>query len=272
MSLATAALDVRLGGRPILSNVTLSLEPGTFVGLVGPNGAGKTTLLRTLAGLVAPAEGHVFLDRVPLAGISRDARARRIAVLFQGQGAGWPMRVRDLVALGRLPHRRAFGGLDATDWAAIARAMARTDTAQFAERTEPTLSSGERMRVLLARALAVEAEWLLADEPITALDPAHQLDAMTLFRSVALAGTGVVAVLHDLSLAARFCDRIVVLGEGRVAADGHPDVALTDRLLSDVFGVTVCRGAGPDGTPYILPWNRSGPHPEDIDAVLPKQP
>ncbi|KQP62195.1 ABC transporter ATP-binding protein [Methylobacterium sp. Leaf112] len=272
MSLATAALDVCLGGRAILSDITLSLERGTLVGLVGPNGAGKTSLLRTLAGLVAPTKGRVDLDGMPLKGISRDARAKRIAVLFHGAGAGWPMQVQDLVALGRLPHRRAFGGLDGADHAAINRAMTRTDVARFAERTEPTLSSGERMRVLLARALAVEAEWLLADEPITALDPAHQLDAMTLLRSVALAGTGVVAVLHDLSLAARFCDRIVVLGEGRVAADGHPDVALTDRLLSDVFGVTVCRGAGPDGTAYILPWNRSGPLTEEIDATFPKQP
>ena len=177
MSLATAALDVRLGGRVILSDITLSLERGTLVGLVGPNGAGKTSLLRTLAGLVAPTKGRVDLDGMPLKGISRDARAKRIAVLFHGAGAGWPMQVQDLVALGRLPHRRAFGGLDGADHAAINRAMTRTDVARFAERTEPTLSSGERMRVLLARALAVEAEWLLADEPITALDPAHQLDA-----------------------------------------------------------------------------------------------
>jgi len=209
---------------------------------------------------------------MPLKGFSRDARAKRIAVLFQGAGAGWPMQVRDLVALGRLPHRRAFGGLDSTDHAAINRAMTRTDVARFAERIEPTLSSGERMRVLLERALAVEAESLLADEPITALDPVHQLDAMTLLRSVALAGTSVVAVLHDLTLAARFCDRIVVLGAGRLVADGRPDVVLTDRLLADAFGVTACRGAGPDGTAYILPWNRSGPHPEDIDAAFPHQP
>lgn len=268
MSLATEAMDVSLGGRAILSDVTLSLERGTLVGLVGPNGAGKTTLLRTLAGLITPTNGRVVLDGTPLAAIARDARAKRIAVLFQGAGAGWPMRVRDLVALGRLPHRRSFGSLDASDHAAIARALARTDTAQFAERTEPTLSSGERMRVLLARALAVEAAWLLADEPITALDPAHQLDAMTLLRNVALAGTGVVAVLHDLTLAARFCDRVVVLDAGRLVADGKPEAVLTDRLLADAFGVTVRRGAASDGTPYILPWNRSGPHAEDIDAAF----
>ncbi|MBO1022816.1 ABC transporter ATP-binding protein [Methylobacterium sp. SD274] len=271
MTLATASLDVRLGGRAVLSNVSLSLERGALVGLVGPNGAGKTTLLRALAGLVTSTKGHVALDGMPLDGITRGARAKRIAVLFQGGNANWPMQVRDLVALGRLPHRRAFGGLDASDHAAIARAMARTDMTRFAERTEPTLSSGERMRVLLARALAVEAEWLLADEPITALDPAHQLDAMMLLRSVASAGTGVVAVLHDLSLAARFCDRIVVLDAGRVVVDGCPDVALTDRLLASVFGVAVLRGVAPDGSPYILPWNRSGPKPEDIDAAFPKR-
>ena len=268
MSLATDAIDICLGGRVVLSGVTLSLEPGRFVGLVGPNGAGKTTLLRALAGLVTPTKGQVILDGAPLVSIARDARAKRIAVLSQGVGASWPMRVRDLVALGRLPHRRAFGGIDADDHAAIARAMARTDTVQFAERIEPTLSSGERMRVLLARALAVEAGWLLADEPITALDPAHQLDAMTLLRSVATAGTGVVAVLHDLSLAARFCDRIVVMEAGRLVADGHPDIVLTDRQLANVFGITVHRGVARDGIPFILPWSRSGSHPEDIDAAF----
>ncbi len=270
MSLAAESVDIRLGGRAVLTDVTLALEPGRFVGLVGPNGAGKTTLLRTLAGLVPPRRGRVILDGTPLLDLSRDARAKRIAVLFQGAGAGWPMRVRDLVALGRLPHRRAFGGLDASDHAAIARAMARTDTAHFAERLEPTLSSGERMRVLLARALAVEAAWLLADGPITALDPAHQLDAMTLLRRVALAGTGVVAILHDLALAARFCDRIVVLGAGRLVDDGDPDI-LTDRRLAETFGITVQRGVAPDGTPYILPWHRSDPPPEDIDAALPQR-
>ncbi|WP_284246727.1 ABC transporter ATP-binding protein, partial [Methylobacterium haplocladii] len=172
-------------------------------------------------------------------------------------GIGWPMRVREIVALGRLPHHRAFAAEDAVDRAAIARAMDLTDTTHLADRTEPTLASGERMRVLLARALAVESEMLLADEPITALDPAHQLDAMALLRRVSRDGAGVIAVLHDLTLAARYCDRLVVLSEGRIVADAQPTAALDDSLLHAVFGVSAQRGTHADGGAYILPWARS---------------
>lgn len=263
MSLSAHGLGIRLGGRDILRDVTLDLERGAFVGLVGPNGAGKTTLLRALAGLLAPSRGSVALDGRPISAITRDERARRIAAFFQGAEAGWPMTAAEVVRLGRLPHR---GRRDGGDDLAVARAMARTDVAHLADRRQPTLSAGERMRVLLARALAVEAEWLLADEPITALDPGHQLDAMALLRGVARDGTGVVAVLHDLGLAARFCDRVVVIGEGMVAADGRPETALTDGLLASVFGITVRRGEHPDGTRYILPWHRSK---EETDGAIP---
>lgn len=248
---------VRIGARTILDDVTLSVGAGEFVGLVGPNGAGKTTLLRLLAGLIVPSAGRVVLHGRPLGAVSRDERARRVAALFQGAGIGWPMRVREIVALGRLPHRRAFAGEDAADQAAIARAMASTQIDHLADRVEPTLSSGERMRVLLARALAVEAEMLLADEPITALDPAHQLDAMAMLRTVSHAGAGVIAVLHDLTLAARFCDRLVVMNEGRIVADAPPAAALDDGLLHRVFGVAAQRGTHADGGAYILPWARS---------------
>jgi len=254
MSLGLREVRVMLDGRAILTDIDLALERGRFVGLVGPNGAGKTTLLRVLAALVAPARGRVTLDGHALSGMNRDERARRIAALFQGAGVGWPMTVREIVALGRLPHRRAFAGLSDADEAAVARAMVRTDVGHLADRTEPTLSSGERMRALLARALAVEAEWLLVDEPVTALDPAHQLDAMALLRAASRDGTGVVAVLHDLALAARFCDRIVVLSGGRLVADASPEGALTDALLARIFGVTAERGRAVDGTRYILPW------------------
>lgn len=269
MSLSTQSLDLTVDGRAVLAGIDLALEPGRFVGLVGPNGAGKTTLLRVLAGLLPPTKGAVTLDGAPLDRLSREARARRIAALFQGAGVGWPMQVRAVVALGRLPHRRAFAGLSGADAAAVSRAMAATGIADLAERLEPTLSSGERMRVLLARALAVEAAWLLADEPITALDPAHQLDAMALLRDTARGGTGVVAVLHDLTLAARCCDRIVVMEAGRIVADGRPEDALTDARLAATFGVSVRRGQAPDGTPYILPWARATAK-ETRDATDPR--
>ena len=268
MSLSLHDVRVTLGGRSILSDIDLALERGRLIGLVGPNGAGKTTLLRVLAALVAPAYGRVTLDGHALSGMNRDERARRVAALFQGAGIGWPVTVREIVALGRLPHRRAFAGPSDADQAAVARAMARTDVGHLADRAEPTLSSGERMRALLARALAVEAEWLLVDEPVTALDPAHQLDAMALLHAASRDGTGVVAVLHDLALAARFCDRIVVLSGGRLVADGRPEEALTDALLARVFGVTVERGEAADGTRYILPWARSGAPTETSDDAI----
>lgn len=268
MRLAAEELRVRLQDRPILDGVSVSVGVGEFVGLVGPNGAGKTTLLRTLAGLMPPSSGRVLLDGRSLTDISPDERARRLAVLVQSAGIGWPMRVSEVVALGRLPHRRAFTRPSEADHAAVARAMARADVAHLSERAEPSLSSGERMRVLLARALAVEAEILLADEPITALDPAHQLDAMSLLRGISRAGTGIVAVLHDLTLAARFCDRLVVLSEGRIVADAKPALALTDPLLRTAFGITVLRGTDADGTSYILPWHRSGrPREDDHDPA-----
>lgn len=263
MQLGTVGLSIWLGSRLILDDVTFAADQGEFVGLVGPNGAGKTTLLRALAGLVPPFAGRVVFDGRPLRDVARDERARRMAALFQGEPLGWPMRVREIVALGRLPHRRAFAGLDAADRAAIHRAMSLTGVAHLAERVGPTLSSGERMRVLLARAFAVEAEMLLADEPITALDPAHQLDAMTLLRTIAHHGTGVVAVLHDLTFAARFCDRLVVLNEGRIDADDRPADALADGLLHRVFGISAARGSHADGTAYILPWSRSGPRAQE---------
>lgn len=271
MSLDLSDVRVTLDGRTILKDIDLALERGRFVGLVGPNGAGKTTLLRVLTALVAPSRGQVTLEGQALSGMSREARARRIAALFQGAGVGWPITVRQIVALGRLPHRRTFAGFSEADEAAVARAMARTDIGHLAGRTEPTLSSGERMRALLARALAVEAEWLLADEPITALDPAHQLNAMALLRAASRDGAGVVAVLHDLALAARFCDRIVVLFDGRLIADASPEEALTDALLARVFGVTAERGEAADGTRYILPWARSGDTKEESDGVIVKR-
>ncbi|GBU17658.1 MULTISPECIES: ABC transporter ATP-binding protein [unclassified Methylobacterium] len=260
MSLRTEALAVRLGGRTVLDGVSLALAPGTMTGLVGPNGAGKTTLLRALAGLLPPAAGRVLLDERPVMEIPPTARARRIAALFQGAEIGWPMSVRELVALGRAPHRRAFVGPSEADRAAVERALRRADLLPLAERSADTLSTGERMRALLARALAVEAGWLLADEPVTALDPGHQIDAMHLLRMVAREGVGVVAVLHDLSLAARFCDRLVVLAGGRIAADGTPAAVLDDALLATVFGIGVARGIHRDGTAYILPWDRRAPH------------
>jgi iron complex transport system ATP-binding protein len=256
MRVAAEEISVRFGRRTILERVSITVTSGEMVGLVGPNGAGKTTLLRTLAGLIDCDAGRVLCDARDISAIPAEARARRIACLFQAIPAGWPMPAEEIVALGRLPHRLPFGGLRAADHEAIDRAMEATDTLHLRGRPDSALSSGERMRVLLARALAVEAEFLLADEPVTALDPGHSLDTMALLRGLARAGTGVVAVLHDLTLAARYCDRVVMLDAGHIIADGPPSTALTDGVLRNAFGIEPVRGMVA-GEAYLIPWQRT---------------
>lgn len=245
-------IAITLGGKPILRGIDLTLRAGEIVGLIGANGAGKTTLLRILANLL-PHAGAVLYDHEPAGSIGRKALARRIAFLSQGGAVHWQMRAEAVVALGRLPHRRPFADMSEADHAAVDRAMAATDTMGFRDRTLDSLSGGERMRVLLARALAVEAEMLLADEPLAGLDPRHQLEAMALLRRTALAGTGVVVVLHDLTLAGRFCDQVVLLHDGRILANGVPDHVLGDDHLGLAFGIDVTRGSR-DGESFVVPW------------------
>lgn len=258
MRIDAMGLHLALGGRPVLAGIDLALQPGRLVGLIGPNGAGKTTLLRVLAALQAPDAGTVRYDGQTARQLGRDRLARGLAVMMQGDAVQWPLRADHLVALGRLPHRRFLGGLSAEDQAAVARALDAADAAHLRLRTVATLSAGERMRVLFARALAVEAPMLFADEPVAALDPFHQLQIMELLQARALAGAGVLVVLHDLALAGRFCDRLVLLQGGRVMADGAPDSVLTDDNLRRVYAVEVHRGQR-DGVGYVLPWSRIEP-------------
>ncbi|BAT58971.1 putative siderophore transport system ATP-binding protein YusV [Variibacter gotjawalensis] len=241
------------GDTPVLDGVSLSLHPGEFVGLIGPNGAGKSSLLRVLANLRAPNGGTVRYDDADAASIGARRLAQRLAFLAQDSQAYWPLRVDAVVALGRHPYRKPFRGADETDRAAIARAIQAADVTAFSQRTMAQLSGGERMRVLLARALAVEAETLLCDEPTASLDPAHQIDTMNLLRAAAHSDRSVVVVLHDLSLAARYCDRLILLSGGKILADGPPDAVLTDRNLADAYGIDVVRGTH-DGVPFLLPW------------------
>jgi iron complex transport system ATP-binding protein len=253
MRIEANGIAIAFDGKPILTGIDLALRPGELVGLIGANGAGKTTLLRILADLLPPAAGTVLYDGKPARTLGRRALAQRLAFLAQGGSVQWQMRAEAVVALGRLPHRRPFADMTETDRAAINKAFAATDASAFRERSLGSLSGGERMRVLLARALAVEAEMLLADEPLVGLDPRHQLEAMALFRRIAAAGTGVVVVLHDLSLAGRFCDRLVLLESGRILADGPPATVLDDGNLARAFGIAVARGKR-DGEDFVLPW------------------
>lgn len=238
--------------RNVLSGVSLRFEAGAVTGLAGPNGAGKTTLLRAAIGLLPVTRGRVVvLDRA-LEDWGRPALARAIAYLPQNADPHWPIEVRRLVALGRMPHRMPFAPVSASDERAIGDVLARCDATQFATRSVGQLSAGERARVLLARALAVSAPVLLVDEPAAHLDPAHQLQTMELLRAEAQRGTAVVVTLHDLSLASRFCDEIIVLASGRVAGSGPPNEALDDRTLEQVFGVSALRA----DLGVIVPWQR----------------
>lgn len=250
--LAFDQLNAALGGRRILSDISLSFGAGELVGIMGPNGAGKSTLLRTAVGFLPPAGGSVSVLAKALKAWPRKDLARIMSYLPQGGPVHWPMTVRSVVALGRLPYGRA----PEKDEVAIAKAMAACEVDGFADRPVSALSGGERARVLLARALAVEAPILLADEPFAQLDPAHQLHAMEMFKAEARRGTLVLVVLHDLSVAARFCDRIVLLGEGKVAADGPVDAVLTRENLSRTFGVDALIGAQGEAR-YVVPIKRS---------------
>jgi iron complex transport system ATP-binding protein len=252
--LSAHSISVRIGHCPIVDAVSLSVAPGEFVGLLGPNGAGKSTLIRALAG-VTPHEGEVRLGDVPAAQMSPRERARLLAYLPQDRQIEWGISVREVVALGRHPFQRRFARLTGEDEAAIDLAMAETGIASIATRSAKVLSGGEKARVLLARALATGAPLLLADEPVAALDPFHQLAVMDILARRARTGTGVLAVLHELTLAARFLDRVIVMHRGGIFWEGPPEAVLVPEVLEQVYGVTPLTGQH-EGEHWLLPWKR----------------
>ena len=251
--LTARGLNVTLAGRLVLNHVSLALSSGHLVALVGPNGAGKTTLLRALAGLV-PSDGAIEVGGAALSSLSLRERARRFAYLPQGHVVHWPLAARDIVALGRYPHGATDPArLTPKDTEAVLRAMQATDVVEFSERRVTELSGGERSRVALARVLAVEAPVILADEPTASLDPRHQFDVMKSLRASADKGVLVIVVTHDLGLAARFADTVLVLSDGRLVSRGAPAEALSEKVMGDVFRISAYR-AEYQREAVIVPW------------------
>jgi iron complex transport system ATP-binding protein len=251
-TLTVSALNVALGGAGILHDINLSAGAGEFIGLVGPNGAGKSTLMRTILGLTPTHGGSIVIAGADIMRLSTTERARRIAYLAQDRDIAWPMSVEAIVALGRAPHRVGFGSLSHQDIAAIDGVMARLELDGLRGRRATALSGGERARVLIARALAQDAPLLLADEPTAGLDPAHQIAVMEIFASLAQEGHVIIASLHDLGLAARWCSRIVLIDSGRIVADGAAAAVLTTDRLRAVYGVEAFFGNFA-GAPVIQP-------------------
>lgn len=253
-------LSVDLGRREVVSDVSASLAGGELVGIIGPNGAGKSTLVRAMLGLVKPRTGRATIDGNDVAHLPLRRIARTIAYLPQGQTLHWPLSVERLVALGRLPHLAPLSRPAAHDRKAVAEAMARADVTDLAGRIVTELSGGERARALLARALAVGAAGLVVDEPLAALDPGHQIDVMELLAREARGGALVVAVLHDLTMAARYCNRLLLMDHGKLVADGKPAEVLTAERLRNVYAIHAMVDIS-GTTPLVVPVGRVPPPP-----------
>jgi iron complex transport system ATP-binding protein len=241
-NLQVDAVHVPIGRRSILRDISFTASSGEFIGLVGPNGAGKSTLARAIAGLLPISGGQILLDGQSLRELGPKASAKKIAY-----------SAHSIVSLGRTPHVGQFGGNSPADEAAIARAMERTAVTDFADRDVTQLSGGERARVLLARALAVEAPILIADEPVGALDPRHGLNIMGLLREEANRGVLVITVIHDLALATRYCDRLIALRQGELVGDGPPSEVLSPQGMAQNYAVEGHHAAH-QGEDFVLPW------------------
>ncbi|MES2123903.1 MAG: ABC transporter ATP-binding protein [Gemmatimonadota bacterium] len=258
MTLRASALRVQYPGTstPALATVDFHLAPGEFVAIGGPNGSGKTSMLRGLLGLAAGTTGQVTLDDIPLSQWKRRDLASAIGALPQREEPAFPMRVREAVLLGRWAHLGPVAPVGPSDEAAIAEAMARCDIGALSERGIDTLSGGEWQRVRVARALAASPRLLLLDEPTASLDVGHEMALMELLRGLAREGLGVLVITHQLNLAARFADRMLLLDHGEVVASGTPHAVLQASLLSRVFEWPVVVSDSHDGAPQVVPLRR----------------
>jgi len=261
-ALAFRGVSVDLGGARVISGMDFEMRTGELVGLVGPNGAGKSTLLRAATGVVPLVEGYVEIEGTPLAGRSRRELARRVAVVQQLPEAPPAMTVRELVLLGRTPHLGLLEREGAHDAAIALEAMRSAGCETLAARALGTLSGGQRRRAFIARALAQEPALLLLDEPTANLDPQAQSEICLLLRALVSAGVAILVVVHDLTLAAAYCDRVALLHEGRLDALGPPREVLTEARVQHVYGPLVRMISDPrTGLPVIIPAAPGGHRP-----------
>jgi iron complex transport system ATP-binding protein len=251
--LVLAGVAMRLGARAVLDGVDLAVAPGEVVGLLGRNGAGKTSLLRIASGLATPDAGAVTLDGRPLAALARRERARAVALVPQETHFPFPYSVAEVVLMGRAPHLGWLGFERRRDLDAARAAMAQLGIDALAGRSVLALSGGERQLAVVARALAQEPRLLLLDEPTAFLDLRHRLAVLARVRAFAAAGGAALVVSHDLAVAARACDRLALLAEGRILAAGAPAAVLTPALLREAFGIEAEVLATPDGLPVVVP-------------------
>lgn len=255
--LSVTNINLQFAGTAVLKNVSTTFEKGKVTGLIGPNGAGKSTLLRILADLQAVDDGAISFNQQLINTLSPTDYAKKVTYLPQTGVCHWPLAVERLVSLGRYPHQISHR-FNEQDNQAVSKAIEETDIGHLLGRTVTTLSGGERARVMLARALATESDVLLADEPIVALDPKHQIEVMALLQALAKKGKTVIVVLHELHLAMRYCEQLILLDKGTLVSKGTPVDVLTETNLKNVYGVDAVFGSH-QGQQWIIPWlNKKG--------------
>ncbi|NQD38570.1 ATP-binding cassette domain-containing protein [Permianibacter sp. IMCC34836] len=237
--LAAQQVNYHYGEQQVLHDISVTVAAGSMVGIIGPNGAGKSSLLKLLAGLLIPSHGQLRLHERDLQQYRKPELARLISYLAQGAPVHWPLQAQRVVELGRLPHTGVADALSDADRQAVADAMLRADVTAFADRAVTELSEGERMRVMIARMFATQAQLMLADEPTAALDLYHQHHTLALFQQHCRHGGSAVLVLHDLNLAARYCDQLLLLDQGRLVCSGTPAQVLTTARLQSVYRMTL---------------------------------
>lgn len=267
-AVSVRGLSVSFGDVDAVRDVDLTVTRGELVGLVGPNGAGKTTVLRAIRGTLAPDSGAVRLEGDPVGTLSAARTGRRVASVPQRTELSFDFGVRHVVEMGRTPHIGRFSGHGADDAAAVDEAMAAAGVERFADRSIRSVSGGERQRVLLARALAQETPVLVLDEPTASLDVNHAVTTVELVRELVDDGRAAIAAIHDLDMAARYCDRLVLIADGRVTASGEPDAVLTREALRETFDAEAVVGANPvTGTPTVTAFPRSTVEPRRVHVV-----